>query len=312
MGAMANARNDGRGFVHPVDGQPMLRLAISACLLGERVRWNGGHKKEEFLADVVAKHVEFVPFCPEDVVLGTPRPTLRLERIDGDVRAITKDGTDHTDALAATTPTGLVHGIILKRASPSCGMDVPVWKDGKQNGRAPGIVAGRLMATHVPVTDEGRLREPNWREHFFDQAFTWLRWDALGPEPAPAALMDWHGRHKLTLMAHSPEGARALGRLAADGDAAGYRAALPEVLQTQSTRGRHSNVLSHIQGYVSDAIDASDRAELVDVIQQYQAGTLPLIVPITLLMHHVRKHAPEWLREQTYLDPYPAEWSLRA
>ncbi len=288
----------------------MLRLGISACLLGERVRWNGGHKREAFLTDVVGPHAEFVPFCPEDAVLGTPRPTLRLERIDGEVRAITKDGTDHTDGLAATTPTAPVHGYILKKASPSCGLDVAVWEEGSQRGRAPGIVAGRLMGSDVPVTDEGRLREPAWREHFFDQTFTWLRWETLG-QPSAKALMDWHGRHKLTFMAHSPDGARRLGRLAADGDTEAYRALLPEVLQTQATRGRHGNVLAHIQGYVSDALDAHDRAELVELIERYQQGILPLVVPVTMLQHHARKHAPDWLRQQTYLDPYPAEWMLR-
>lgn len=289
----------------------MLRIAISACLLGERVRWNAGHKRESFLTDVVAEHAEFVPFCPEDTVMGTPRPTLRLERIDGEVHAITKDGTDHTEALAATTPTDHVHGTILKRASPSCGLDVAVWKGGKQSGRSPGIVAGQLMEQDRPITDEGRLREPMWREHFFDQAFTWLRWDELG-DPSAKDLMEWHARHKLTLMAHHPDGARQLGRLAADGDVAGYGAALPGVLKEQATRGRHANVLSHIQGYVTDALDADDRAELVHLVEQYQAGTMPLVVPVTMLQHHARKHAPRWLQEQTYLDPYPAEWMLRA
>lgn len=288
-----------------------LRLAISACLLGEQVRWNGGHKKEDFLTDIVGPHVAFHPFCPEDAVLGTPRPTLRLERIGDEPRAITKEGIDHTDALVEHLPATDVHGVILKSASPSCGLNVPVWKDGKQNGRAPGVVAACIQDIDVPVTEEGRLREPNWREHFFDQAFCWLRWEALGT-PDAAALQAWHARHKLTFMAHHPEGTKRLGQLAASGDVPAYRALLPEVLKTQSSRGRHANVLSHIQGYVSDAIDASDRDELVATIRQYQEGIVPLLVPLTLLQHHARKHAPAWLREQTYLDPYPAEWMLRA
>ncbi len=289
-----------------------LRLGISACLLGQRVRWNGGHKRDDYLVDIVGPHVEFMPFCPEDAVLGTPRPTLRLERIDGEVHAVTKEGDDHTDALAATTPNDDVHGIILMRGSPSCGLNVPIWKGGKQNGRGPGIVASGLIGRDIPVAEEGRLREPRWREHFFDQAFCWLRWEQLGPDPSVTALQAWHARHKLTLMAHHPGLAGELGRAAAAGDTVGYRAALPSVLKAQSTLGRHANVLDHIQGYVSEHIDADDREELVDAIQSFRAGTVPLLVPLVLLKHHVRSHAPSWLREQTYLDPYPAEWMLRA
>lgn len=288
-----------------------LRLAVSACLLGERVRWNAGHKRESFLADVVGDHVDWVPFCPEDAVLGTPRPTLRLERVDGEPRAVTKEGADHTDALAATTPTQSVHGIILKRGSPSCGLDVPIWQNGVQRGRGPGIVAGRLMQTHLPVSDEGRLRESSWREHFFDQAFTWLRWEQLGT-PDTHALSTWHARHKLTLMAHDPARARTLGQHAAKGDVVGYREQLAPTLQTQATRGRHANVLQHIQGYVSDNLDGDDRAELAGHIDAYRTGLVPLLVPLTLLAHHARKHAPAWLLDQTYLNPYPAEWMLRA
>ncbi len=288
-----------------------LRLGISACLLGKRVRWNGGHKRDDFLVDVVGPHVAFRPFCPEDAVLGTPRPTLRLERMQGQVRAITAAKEDHTDALVAQTPVEDVHGIILMRGSPSCGLNVPIWRGGKQNGRGPGVVAAQLLDRDIPVSEEGRLHDPAWREHFFDQAFCWLRWEMLGPAPSVPALQEWHARHKLTLMAHHPGQTAALGRLAAAGDAAGYRAALPAALQAQSTRGRHANVLNHIQGYVTDAIAADDREELVENIERYRQGTVPLLVPMVLLQHHVRKHAPEWLRQQTYLDPYPAEWMLR-
>ncbi len=287
----------------------MLRLGISACLLGERVRWNAGHKREAYLTDVVGPHVEWFPFCPEDAVMGTPRPTIRLERVDDSIRA-RGEGGDVTDALAETVPQDDVHGIILKKASPSCGPDVAVWQEGKPSGRSPGIVAARLLERDIPVTDEGRLREPMWREHFFDQAFCWLRWEQR--KAGAAGLQAWHAVHKLTLMAHDPNGAKTLGQLAADGDEAGYREALPRVLAAQATRGRHANVLQHIQGYVSDHIDGHDRQELVDHIEAYQAGNAPLVQPLVLLQHHARKHAPAWLRQQTYLDPYPAEWALRA
>ncbi len=289
-----------------------LRLAISACLLGAEVRWNGGHKRDTYLTDIVGPHAEFVPFCPEDAALGTPRPPLRMERVDGDARAITQDGVDHTDALAATTPKADVHGIILMRGSPSCGLNVAVWENGKLLDREPGIVARRLTGLDIPVTEGQHLRDGAWREHFFDQAFCWLRWEQLGPDPDILALQAWHARHKLTLMAHHPDGTAELGRLAAKGDFAAYRAALPGLLKQQSTRGRHANVLQHIQGYISEHIDGDDREELLHAIDRYRSGTVPLLVPMVLLQHHVRKHAPAWLKEQTYLDPYPAEWMLRA
>jgi uncharacterized protein YbgA (DUF1722 family)/uncharacterized protein YbbK (DUF523 family) len=289
-----------------------LRLAVSACLLGHEVRWNKGHKRESFLTEVVAEHADLVPFCPEDAVLGTPRPTLRLERMESGVRAVTEAGADHTDALLQHGPDQHVHGIILKRASPSCGLDVAIWQDGKPRGRGPGVVAATVVERDIPVTDEGRLREPMWREHFFDQALAWLRWEQLGSAPSNQALTNWHGRNKLTLMSHDPAGAKRLGQHAAAGDVTSYRAALPAVLKVQASRGRHANVLQHIQGYVSAQIDADDRQELLSTIESYHAGLVPLVVPLTLLSHHARRHAPPWLMEQTYLAPYPAEWMLRS
>lgn len=310
-----------------------IRIGVSACLLGEEVRYNGGHKKDPFLTDLLGRYVEWVPVCPEvEIGLGTPRPAMRLVRIGEDVRMVTPEtGADHTVAMREYSARRVeelagegLAGYILKKDSPSCGMErVKLYPaaGGAPNKEARGLFAEALMRRFpdLPVEEEGRLHDPFLRESFVTRLFVrqrWLRAEAEGW--TRAGLMRFHERHKFLLMARSQAGMRRLGRLlgesAKDGDvrelARAYLAGLAEVLRRPPTRRGHTNALFHMAGFVTGRIDEGDRHELIDAVERYRLGQLPLIVPVTLIRHHARRLDVEYLRDQVYLDPHPQELML--
>lgn len=310
-----------------------IRIGVSACLLGEEVRYNGGHKKDPFLTDLLGRYVEWVPVCPEvEIGLGTPRPAMRLVRIGEDVRMVTPEtGADHTVAMREYSARRVeelagegLAGYILKKDSPSCGMErVKLYPaaGGAPNKEARGLFAEALMRRFpdLPVEEEGRLHDPFLRESFVTRLFVrqrWLRAEAEGW--TRAGLMRFHERHKFLLMARSQAGMRRLGRLlgesAKDGDvrelARAYLAGLTEVLRRPPTRRGHTNALLHMAGFVTGRIDEGDRHELIDAVERYRLGQLPLIVPVTLIRHHARRLDVEYLRDQVYLDPHPQELML--
>jgi uncharacterized protein YbgA (DUF1722 family)/uncharacterized protein YbbK (DUF523 family) len=315
---------------------PRLRIGVSACLLGEEVRYNGGHKRDPFLTDMLGRYVEWVPVCPEvEIGLGTPRPAMRLVRIGGDTRMVTPEtGADHTEAMRSYSDRRVeelaaerLAGYILKKDSPSCGMErVKLYPDapadtGAPNKEARGLFAEALLRRHpdLPVEEEGRLHDPLLRENFVTRIFVRDRW-MKGPEEdwTRASLMRFHERHKFLFMARNQAGMRRLGRLLGESakndraeDLAGvYLAGMTELLRRAPTRRGHTNVLFHLAGFVTDRIDDGDRRELIESIERYRAGLLPLIVPVTLLRHHVRRLGVEYLRDQVYLEPHPQELML--
>jgi uncharacterized protein YbgA (DUF1722 family)/uncharacterized protein YbbK (DUF523 family) len=311
---------------------PKLRVGISACLLGQEVRYNGGHKRDAFLTDTFGRYVEWVAVCPEvEVGMGTPRPPIRLERRGEEVRLVMPStGEDHTDAMrgwaerrvAALSGMDL-DGYVLKKDSPSCGMErVKVYAgEGAPSKDGRGLFAETLMARlpDLPVEEEGRLNDPLLRESFIARVFVHHRWREGEREGwTRASLMRFHERHKFLLMARNQNGMRRLGRLLGssgkdtpiDELAAAYRQGLTEVLRRPATRRGHTNVLYHLAGYVSDALDPADRAELTETIERYRLGLVPLIVPLTLIRHHVRREWLEYLQGQAYLEPHPYELML--
>ena len=309
-----------------------VRLGISSCLLGEEVRFNGGHVRNAFLIQTLGRWIEWVPVCPEvEVGMGVPRENLRLI---GDWKkpsmVAPKSGTDHTESMISWSQSRIeelaamnLDGFVLKKDSPSCGpFRVKVYDHNTvpaRNGR--GLFAAELMEAMplLPVEDEGRLNDPHLRENFIERIFAYRRWNDLNAAPTAAKLVQFHADHKMTLMAHSPEGQRELGRLVADVGSrpleevlGEYGGQFMEILRQVVKRRRHTNVLQHLMGFVKDHLDTGDKQELLDVIEGHRVGQLPLIVPITLLRHHIRRHAThEWLDTQVYLDPYPAELMLR-
>jgi uncharacterized protein YbgA (DUF1722 family)/uncharacterized protein YbbK (DUF523 family) len=309
-----------------------LRVGISACLLGQEVRHDGGHKHDPFLTGTLGRYVEWVPVCPEmELGLGVPRETIRLE---GDARAprlmATRSRTDHTEAMgrlvrgrADALARQRLAGFVLKKDSPSCGMErVRVWGRSATPARTGvGVFARALMERHplLPVEEEGRLHDPVLRENFVERLFAYVRWQQLAAERATrGALVRFHTAHKLALLAHDPAAYRRLGALVArakerplrsvlDGYGAGFMAAL----RVHATPGRHTNVLHHALGYVSGKLAPAERQEMLGLIDDYRRGLVPLVVPLTLLRHHLRRHPAPYLAGQVYLDPHPKELMLR-
>lgn len=313
-----------------------LRIGVSACLLGEEVRYNGGHKRDPFLTDMLGHYVEWVPVCPEvEIGLGTPRPAMRLVRIGGgigDVRMVTPEtGVDHTEAMRSYSDRRVeelaaerLAGYILKKDSPSCGMErVKLYpaEGGAPNKEARGLFAETLLRRHpdLPVEEEGRLHDPLLRENFVTRIFVRDRWLRAQEEGwTRASLMRFHERHKFLFMARNQSGMRRLGRLLGESAktdrgedlARIYLAGMTEVLRRHPTRRGHTNVLYHLAGFVTDRIDEGDRRELIESIERYRTGLLPLIVPVILIRHHVRRLDVEYLRDQVYLEPHPQELML--
>ena len=309
-----------------------IRLGISSCLLGEEVRFNGGHVRNDFLLNSLGRWVEWIPVCPEvEYGLGVPRENLRLigDRKQPELVA-PKSGTNHTEGMTSWSRGRIeelqrenLDGFVLKKDSPSCGpFRVKVYDHNtvpQRSGR--GLFAAELTQAMslLPIEDEGRLNDPHLRENFIERIFAYRRWNELLQSPSPAALVDFHTRHKLTLMAHSPEGQKSLGRLVAQAGSepledllGAYSQELMAVLSAVVKRKRHTNVLHHVMGYLKTQLEAEDKQELLEVIDEYRLGRLPLIVPITLLKHHLRRNqVHEWLLQQVYLNPYPSELMLR-
>jgi uncharacterized protein YbgA (DUF1722 family)/uncharacterized protein YbbK (DUF523 family) len=309
-----------------------IRVGISSCLLGESVRFDGGHKRDAFLVDTFGRFVEWVPICPEvECGLGTPRESMRLVRVDKGIRLLTvKTAVDLTDRMATYVQRQMpiiaaanLCGYVLKKDSPSCGLErVKIYGGhgvAEKSGR--GMFAAVLVDEfpHLPVEEEGRLSDPKLRENFVERVFAYWRLRELFRNPwNVGALVRFHTAHKLILMAHSPEAYRQLGRLTAAAStvsrrelAERYTEAFMNALSVMATRRRHANVLQHMAGYFKNQLDAESKAELRAAIDDYRRELVPLIVPVTLFRHHVRVHQVEYLAGQLYLEPHPKELMLR-
>lgn len=311
---------------------PPIRVGISACLLGEKVRFDGGHKRDAYLMETFGRYVEWVPVCAEvEMGLGTPREALRLVRIEGGVRLVTpKTGADHTEAMRAYAGRRVAElakqdlcGYILKKGSPSCGMERVRVFDARgvpaKSGR--GLFAEALLQhyPHLPLEEEGRLSDPRLRENFVERVFAYRRLRTLfAGRWKVGELIAFHTAHKLLIMAHSPKSYAPLGRLVADAQALPrlelrerYESEFMRALGEMATQKRHANVLLHIVGYFRKQLDDASRRELLGLVEDYRRGLVPLIVPITLIRHYVRQFGVAYLRAQVYLEPHPKELMLR-
>lgn len=308
-----------------------LRVGVSSCLLGQHVRYDGGHKKDEFLSGLLARFVEFVPVCPEvELGLGTPRESIRLQRGGDLVRLVApKSGQDHTEAMRRWAERRVAQlarldlcGYVLKKDSPSCGMErVRVWGGRQPTRDGRGAFAAVLMAELplLPVEEEGRLHDLALRENFVERVFAYRRLkDLFQGRWTVGDLVRFHSAEKLLVLAHEPAAYQKLGRLvagakrAARGALAGaYGAAYMAALAKPATRGRHANVLQHMAGYLRGVASDDERQELAESIAEYRRGLVPLVVPVTLVRHHVRRHAIAYLAGQRYLEPHPKEMMLR-
>lgn len=310
---------------------PRIRVGISSCLLGKSVRYDSGHKQNPYITQILCRFFEFVPTCPEVAIgLGVPRPPIRLRGDAENPRAVgvtdsTFDVTDKLDDYARSwgKAARAFSGYIFKRGSPSCGMErVKVFDSkGTQSSHGAGIFSRRLMQKLplMPVEEEGRLTDPVLRENFITRVYVYHRWQRMQQESLTAGrLVEFHTRHKMLIRAHGEVGYQRLGRLVAEAGtrdlqdlAEQYLDALMRAIRRPATRKQHSNVLSHLAGYLKRDIDAGDKAELVRVIDDYRLGRVPLVVPITMLKHHFRRRPDPYVGHQFYLQPHPEELQLR-
>jgi uncharacterized protein YbgA (DUF1722 family)/uncharacterized protein YbbK (DUF523 family) len=312
--------------------QEKIRIGVSACLLGQPVRYDGQHKHDHYITDTLGRFFEFVGVCPEvECGLGVPRESMRLVGDPENPRLVTtRTEIDHTDRMlkwASQRVKELEHedlyGFIFKSRSPSSGMEsVKVYSDkGMVRGKSPGLFGKTFMAhfPNLPCVDEGRLNDPDLRENFIERVFTlWRFRKAVGSAPTLATVMAFHARNKLLIQAHNETLMREMGRdLAtlkpslARAHIPVYEARLMRALKTQATVAKHTNILQHMLGYLRNLADEADRKELAEIIGQYHTGLVPLIVPVTMLRHYVLKHDIGYLKNQYYLDPHPMELKLR-
>jgi uncharacterized protein YbgA (DUF1722 family)/uncharacterized protein YbbK (DUF523 family) len=309
-----------------------IRVGVSACLLGQEVRYNGTHKHMPLLTQELAKYFDLVPTCPEmGAGMGVPRPPIRLV---GDVaapRAVRVDdpSADFTEPLqqyaAARIPElNDLAGYIFIKNSPSCGLfRVKVYQENGYPSPTPGrgIFAAALTNAMplLPVEEDGRLNDPVLRENFIARVFATHAWQQLCTRGLTAAgLIDLHSRYKYTLMAHAPQDYSKLGQLLADAGkhkptelGPRYFELMMQLLQRKATRKTNTNVLMHLQGYLKKQLQPQEKSSLGSVIEHYRQGIVPLIVPVTLLKHYFSVFPDPYINRQSFWQPYPDELSLR-
>lgn len=309
-----------------------IRLGISACLLGENVRYDGGHRLDRFLTDTLGQFAEYIPVCPEvECGLGVPRESMRLVGDPASPHLITtRTQVDHTERMVSWARRRVkevekedLWGFIFKSGSPSSGMEgVKVYTEtGMPEKKGVGIFA-RIFMAHFPLTpveEEGRLHDPLLRENFIERIFTLKRWrEGAREKRGPGSLVKFHTGHKLLILSHSEKHYRTMGKLVAQSKTvpvkelyARYETLLMEALKLKSTVRKNTNVLHHMMGYFKKELTSDEEQELLDVIKQYHDGHIPLIAPLTLINHYVRKYRQPYLSKQVYLTPHPAELKLR-
>ena len=314
-----------------VEARP--KLGISSCLLGNEVRYDGGHKRNRYITRTLGEYFDFVPFCPEVAIgLSTPRPPIRLVDDGESVRVLgTEDSSlDYTDKLSGygDRVSGSMDdycGYIVKKDSPSCGMErVKIYQEKKEAPpvrRGSGAYTAALMASRpeLPVEEEGRLMDPGLRENFVIRVFTLFRWRCMVKEGlTPGSLVEFHTRHKFLIQAHHEATFRQLGTMVARAGSEDLDALTPEYLvclmqglRHVTTPGKQANVLMHIMGFIKNQMTPEDKTEMLDLIEMHQSGLVPVIVPITLMNHFLRRYPHEYIEKQYFLEPHPRELMLR-
>ena len=316
-----------------------IRIGVSSCLLGERVRYDGGHKEDHFLTHVMGPHVEWVAVCPEfEMGLGVPREPIQLERKNGQICLVSiETRVDHTKTMERWAKRRLreldgenLSGYILKSRSPSCGMErVPIQEDNvARAGCERGLYAKALIERfeNLPIEEERRLSNPKLRENFIERVFAYRRLRQLFDKRwKNRDVVKFQARHKLLLMAHSPRLYRETGRLVAEmADMAErsrqefraqYESLFMQAMKARATRGRHAKVLQHMAGYLTERLGPAQRQELTRLIQDYRRGLAPLSTPLAVIRSLVRRlgadHLVDYLDAQFYLNPHPKEIVLR-
>ncbi|MCE0495022.1 YbgA family protein [Vibrio salinus] len=307
-------------------------VGISSCVLGNNVRFDGGHKKNQFVTSELKPYFNFFPVCPEvEMGLPVPRPTIRLTRLDGEVRLTeTKDSSsDHTERLIMFTAEKLnaldslnLCGYVVCAKSPTCGMErVKIYTENMAEKNGIGLYTQALMERFpwLPVEEDGRLNDAVLRENFVSRVYRLHDFrQSVEPDPTAKRVIDFHSRYKLTLMAHHPQSYQSLGKMVAsisDYDindfVAKYREQFMAALCHRVSRKNNTNVLMHIQGYFKRTLTKEQKSELAMLIDDYRMGHQPLLAPLTLIKHYLNMYPDPYLQHQKFLEPYPQELRLR-
>ncbi len=311
-----------------------IKIGISACVLGEPVRFDGGHKASTFCLQQLKPLVRFIAVCPEQAIgLGVPRPAIRLQRDSQQQIKLVQSrdpAIDHTAQMQAYTTELLpslssLSGYVVCAKSPSCGMErVRLYDEaGQQLGKvAVGMYTRQLMLHYpwLPVEEDGRLLDPTLRENFITRIFSCYDYQQHMKDGfSVAKLVNFHSRYKFLVMAHSPLAYRELGRLVASAKlfapaelAERYLTDLMLALKNIASRKQHANVLQHLQGFLKKSLSTAEKHELSDLIHRYRQGFLPLMSPLTLLAHYLKQFPNSYVSAQRYLNPYPEQLGLRA
>jgi len=307
-------------------------LGVSQCLLGEPVRFDGGHKRNAFLLEVLSKYVEFQPVCPEVAIgLGIPRKPIRLIVTDGQdrIRSVENPDLDVTDGLyreaeKAAEQMPDICGYVFMQKSPSCG--VFGLKRYGSNGysidsRGRGAYAKRFMELMplIPVEEAGRLVDAGLRENFIARIFALHDWrENLQHEPTAKKIIDFYSRYKYQVMAHHVPSYFFIGKFLANLSARAiaetnneFIRLLMTALGHLATRKGNANAMMHLRGYLKLHITSLEKQELSHLIESYAKGLVPLVVPLTLLKHHLMTLDNPYLKSQTFWSPYPEELGLR-
>lgn len=309
-----------------VENKP--QIGVSACLLGQPVRFDGGHKNNRLLVEEFSRLFDLHPVCPEaELGLGIPRPVIQLRRVEQVVRLVQSKAphNDLTDSMAEFSRHRIadfaeLDGFVFKKDSPSCGLErVPVFDDrtGQRERNGIGVFAQafKQLRPLVPAEDEGRLNDSAIRENFLERVYAHYRWRSIerADENLPA-FQSFHRRYKLMLMARSPRGCRQLGQMVARTGKHNlaemrhaYIALFMQVMEKRPTPGQHVNVLQHVLGYVKHQLNSNDKAELLQWFETYRQQQVSRITPMVLLQHHLRRHPSAYMADQYYFSPFPAE-----
>ena len=300
--------------------------------MGENVRYDGGHQRDRYLTQTLGRYFEWVPVCPEvEYGLPVPREAMRLVGDPTSPRLVTiRSGIDHTAGMQAWAKNKFLSlakeslcGFIFKSKSPSSGMTaVKVFGGaGVPSRRGTGIFAGAFMARFpfMPVEDDGRIHDPVLRENFIERVFVFHHWQVMMQKEFKFNDLEiFHRDHKLLMMSHSPKHLTLLGRIAANHEkmtlsqaASEYHQIMMAGLKLIATPKKQTNVLMHILGYFKKQLTKDEKHELLGIIERYYQGALPLIVPMTMLAHYIRKFDEPYLQGQIYLNPHPVEFMLR-
>ncbi len=309
-----------------------IKVGVSSCLLGNRVRYDGGHKRDRFITEVLANYFQFVPVCPEvECGLPVPRETMHLEGDPEQPRLVnTRSKLDQTARMQEFCSKKVLElkneklcAFIFKKDSPSSGLHrVKVFgSSGQSQKKGRGFFASAVVKNFplLPVEEEGRLHDANLRENFIERVYCYHRWQSfLENKPDYKKLIHFHTQHKLQLMAHSPKHLSKMGKLVASGNTIPheqlleeYQALLMEAMALRATVKKNTNVLFHIMGHFKTYLNSDEKKELLEIIDSYTRSYAPLVVPLTLIGHYVRKYEVSYLQKQVYLEPHPAELMLR-